>query len=178
VQALPSLHVATVLVWTHEPAVQPSVVHWLASSHGLAVPAHWPAVQRSSIEQAFASSQAVPSGRGGHTPVAGLQVPATWHWLEALQTTGLPPTHVPVWHWSVRVQALASLQAVPFVATVQAAVQQLPPSHGSLPCRSRCRRRTPRYRPRLRAGSAGSTIRDRRDRTQRSRSGSRSCSRR
>jgi hypothetical protein len=30
-----------------------------------------------------------------HTPVAGLHVPATWHWSCALHVTGLPPEHVP-----------------------------------------------------------------------------------
>ena len=33
-------------------------------------------------------------------PVAGLQVPATWHWSVAVQTTGLPPAQVPAWQVS------------------------------------------------------------------------------
>jgi hypothetical protein len=48
-----------------------------------------------------------------HVPVAGLQVPATWQASAALQVTGLPPVQVPLRHWSVRVQALLSLQVVP-----------------------------------------------------------------
>jgi hypothetical protein len=33
-----------------------------------------------------------------------------------VQTTGFEPTHTPDWHVSVCVQALPSLQVVPFVA--------------------------------------------------------------
>src|SRR3989441_7020734 len=62
------------------------------------------------------SLQLVPSGAFGfeHVPVAVLQVPATWHWSSAVQTTGLEPAQVPFWQVSVWVQALPSLQAVPF----------------------------------------------------------------
>src|SRR5436309_3528976 len=61
--------------------------------------------------------QAVPLLAFGleHWPVAVLQVPATWHWSEAVQTTGLPPVQSPLWQVSVCVQALPSLQAVPLV---------------------------------------------------------------
>jgi hypothetical protein len=47
--------------------------------------------------QALVSLQAVPSDWGGfeQRPVPGLHVPATWHWSLAVQTTGLPPVHVP-----------------------------------------------------------------------------------
>ena len=47
-------------------------------------------------------------------PVAGLHVPASWHWSLAVQTTGFEPVHVPLWQVSVCVQALPSLQVVPF----------------------------------------------------------------
>ena len=47
-------------------------------------------------------------------PVAVLQVPATWHWSEAAQTTGLAPVQVPAWQVSTVVQALPSVHAVPF----------------------------------------------------------------
>ena len=68
--------------------------------------------------QAFESLQAVPFGTLGfeHRPVTVLQVPAMWHWSEAVQTTGFAPTHVPFWQESVWVQALESLQEVPFGA--------------------------------------------------------------
>src|SRR5262245_16164280 len=49
-------------------------------------------------------------------PVCGSQVPATWHWSDAVQTTGAPPTQLPAWQLSPWVQALPSVQAVPFVA--------------------------------------------------------------
>jgi len=58
----------------------------------------------------------MPSGLAGleHAPVLGLQVPAAWHWSEALQVTGFEPTQLPAWQVSVCVQALPSLQAEPF----------------------------------------------------------------
>ena len=66
--------------------------------------------------QALASLQVVPSGLFGfeHVPLAGLQVPTSWHASLAVQTTGLEPVHVPDWQVSVRVHALPSLQLVPF----------------------------------------------------------------
>jgi hypothetical protein len=62
------------------------------------------------------SLQLVPSAFAGfeQVPVAVSQVPATWHWSEAVHTTGFPPTHVPAWLVSVCVQALPSLHAAPF----------------------------------------------------------------
>jgi len=41
---------------------------------------------------------------------------------EAVHVTGFEPVHVPLWHVSVCVQALPSLQAVPFVLFVHAVV--------------------------------------------------------
>jgi hypothetical protein len=60
----------------------------------------------------------VPFGRFGfeHIPFAGLQMPASWHWSAAMQTTGFAPVHVPAWQVSVCVHAFASLHAVPFGA--------------------------------------------------------------
>src|SRR5436190_941153 len=74
-----------------------------------------PAWHVSVCVQAFPSLQALPSALFGfeHTPVAGLQVPAVWHWSTAAQVTGLAPVHVPAWHVSVWVQAFPSLQALP-----------------------------------------------------------------
>ena len=63
------------------------------------------------------SLHAVPSGAVGfEQPVAGLHVPATWHWSLAVHTTGFVPVHTPVWHVSVWVHRLPSLHAVPFGA--------------------------------------------------------------
>src|SRR2546430_4033415 len=74
-----------------------------------------PAVQWSAAVQALPSSHAVPSGLAGfeHTPVDGLQVPASWHWSGAGHTTLFPPVQVPPWHVSVCVHAFPSLHAVP-----------------------------------------------------------------
>jgi hypothetical protein len=46
-------------------------------------------------------------------PVAGLQLPASWHWSPGAQTTGFAPVHVPAWHASLWVHASASLHAEP-----------------------------------------------------------------
>jgi len=49
-----------------------------------------------------------------HTPVDGLQVPASWHWSGAGHTTLFPPVQVPPWQVSVWVHAFPSSQALPF----------------------------------------------------------------
>src|SRR5438034_1006934 len=66
--------------------------------------------------QASPAVQALPFGLAGveQTPFAGLQVPASWHWSRAGQTTGFEPVQVPAWQVSVWVQALPSVQALPF----------------------------------------------------------------
>ena len=68
---------------------------------------------------------AVPFAAAGfeHAPEAGSQVPAAWHWSLAVHATGLAPVHAPFWQLSVWVQALPSLQVVPFVAV---GFEQLP----------------------------------------------------
>jgi len=48
------------------------------------------------------------------TPVLLLHVPALWHWSDAVHVTGLAPVHTPDWQVSLWVQALPSLQLVPF----------------------------------------------------------------
>ena len=75
-----------------------------------------PPVQVSVCVHASASSQAVPSGRVGweQTPVCESHVPAAWHWSCAVQMTGFAPMQNPFWQVSVCVQALPSLQVVPF----------------------------------------------------------------
>ncbi len=72
----------------------------------------------SPLVQASPSLQAAPFVLAGveQVPVAGSQVPATWHWSEAVQTTGLLPVQTPLWQVSVCVQALPSLHAVPLLA--------------------------------------------------------------
>jgi hypothetical protein len=75
-------------------------------------------MQVSLCVQALPSLQVVPFVATGfeHTPFAGLHVPAVWHWSEAAHVTGFPPEHAPPWQVSLCVQALPSLQVVPFVA--------------------------------------------------------------
>jgi hypothetical protein len=84
----------------------------------LPLPAQTPAWQVSLVVQALPSLHVFPFAAVGfeQTPVPELQVPATWHWSLAAQTTGLPPVQLPAWHVSVRVQALPSVQAVPLGA--------------------------------------------------------------
>ena len=81
------------------------------------VPEHAPAVQTSLVEQALPSLQTVPLGATGfeHVPVAGLQVPAVWHWSWAVHVIGVPP-HVPLVHRSLLVHSLPSLHDVPLGA--------------------------------------------------------------
>src|SRR5438552_3558169 len=121
VQALPSSHGAP-LCWAgllQAPVVGsqvPAVWHWSAAVHttGFA-PTQAPAWQVSVCVQALASLQLVPLGLAGllQAPDAGSQVPAVWHWLAAVHTTGFAPTQAPAWQVSVCVHALASLQLVP-----------------------------------------------------------------
>jgi hypothetical protein len=82
-------------------------------------PVHTPLWHVSVWVHAFPSLQVVPLVATGfeHAPVDGLHVPEMWHWSLAVQTTELPPMHVPFWQVSVWVHALPSLHVVPFVAT-------------------------------------------------------------
>jgi len=120
VQGLPSLQ-ALPLVFTgfeHVPVVGlqvPAVWHWSEAVQTTALPVHTPLWQVSVCVQALPSLQALPLVFGGleHVPVVGEQVPATWHWSEAVQATGLLPAQTPLWQVSVCVQALPSLQVLP-----------------------------------------------------------------
>src|SRR5205823_6304074 len=122
VQALPSLHAVPLLAFglEHRPVAVsqvPATWHWSeeVKTTGLE-PVQVPFWQVSVCVQALPSLHAVPLLAFGleHWPVAVLQVPATWHSSTALQTTGLEPVQVPFWQVSVWVQALPSVQAVPF----------------------------------------------------------------
>jgi hypothetical protein len=88
-----------------------------AQATGL-VPEHAPAWQMSVCVHALPSLQAVPLVAAGfeQAPVAESQVPATWHWSVAAHATGFDPRHAPLWHESVCVHALPSLQLVPLGA--------------------------------------------------------------
>ena len=123
VHALPSLHPVPLpalgLLQTPVPVLQtPAVWHWSEALHvtGLA-PVQTPVWQVSLCVQALASLHPVPLLAFGllHTPVPVLQIPAVWHWSEALHVTGLAPVHTPVWQVSLCVHALPSLQPVPLL---------------------------------------------------------------
>jgi hypothetical protein len=84
-------------------------------------PAHTPAVHLSLAVLGLPSLQAVPFVAAGllHVPDEWLQVPATWHWSEAVQVTFAQrstPAHTPAVHRSLTVFALPSLQLVPSLA--------------------------------------------------------------
>src|SRR5206468_57888 len=103
----------------HVPVVglhAPATWHWSAAEHwtGL-LPVQVPLWHVSVCVQALGSLHAVPSLAFGleHVPVVGLHVPATWHWSAAEHWTGLLPVQVPLWHVSVRVQALSSFHPFP-----------------------------------------------------------------
>jgi len=96
-------------------------------------PRHTPAWQVSAVVHALPSLQAVPLATGGfeQAPVSGLQVPAVWHWSGAGQTTAVP-WQPPPWQLSAVVQALPSLQAVPFGA---GGFEQAPVAGSQVPAR-------------------------------------------
>src|SRR5262252_8504015 len=87
------------------------------TADGCVDPEQVPASHVSPGVQALPSLQLVPSVAGGfvHSPLVGSQVPATWHWSDAVQTTGVP-VQVPPWQLSPVVQVFPSLQVVPFGA--------------------------------------------------------------
>jgi hypothetical protein len=105
----------------HVPATGSQVPAWWQASDAVqttgAEPTHAPAWQASVWVHAFPSLQAVPFDAAGleQVPVAESQVPTVWHWSLAAQVTGLPPTHEPLWHVSLSVQAFPSLQPAPLV---------------------------------------------------------------
>jgi len=111
--------------------LQVSVVQALPSSQLVAVPpVQVPFWHVSVVVQALPSLQEVPLPTGGwleHAPLAGLHVPAAWHWSMGGQVTGAPLVQTPFWHVSGAVQRLPSVQAVPLGAVPFAGqVSELP----------------------------------------------------
>src|SRR5207247_10825565 len=105
----------------------PAVWHWSEAGHPTGfVPTQAPAAQVSVCVHALPSVQGVPSTFVGllQVPVAGSQVPAVWHWSEAVHPTGFVPTQTPAAQISVCVHALPSVQGVPsaWAGLVQATV--------------------------------------------------------
>jgi hypothetical protein len=142
VHALPSSHAApfgfgiaaeqTPDCGLHVPAVKQGIPG-AGQTTGLA-PTQAPDAHVSVWVQALPSLHIVPSGFDGYaqTPVCGLHVPAVWHAPGAAQTTGLAPTQTPLWHTSLCVHALPSLQLVP-LSSVQtpSAVEPAATEHAS-----------------------------------------------
>src|SRR5262245_44811393 len=126
--------------WQPEPGLQESSVQASWSSQSACGPAwHAPAEHVSFVVQALPSLHEVPAAPFGfeRVPLAGWQVPATWHGSLAVQTTGFAPVQTPDAQVSVRVQALPSLHDVPSGALgfeqVPLAGLQVPATwHGSL----------------------------------------------
>jgi hypothetical protein len=122
VQALLSEHVDVLLTLAGHPvdgSHTPSSVHGLLSSQITRLdPTHTPPEHVSVCVQRFPSLQVEPLALFGfeQTPVPVLQVPTSWHWSLAVQTTGFDPVQIPDWHVSVWVQALPSVHAVPLAA--------------------------------------------------------------
>jgi hypothetical protein len=82
--------------------------------------------------QAFPSAHAEPLALSGfeQIPVAGAQIPTSWHWSLAVQVTGFAPTHNPAWQVSVCVHAVPSAQVVPLAL---AGFEQIPVAGAHVP---------------------------------------------
>src|SRR5437879_3587963 len=111
----------------------PATWHWSRAVQTTGVvPTQAPAWQVSLWVQALPSLEEVPCALvgGEQVPLAGSQVPATWHWSRAVQTTGVVPTQAPAWQVSLWVQALPSLQVVP---SALFGVEQVPLAGSQVP---------------------------------------------
>src|SRR5438093_607598 len=94
----------------------PAPCHWSSAVHATGAPGtQVPAWHASLTVQASSSLHALPLALAGleHAPVAGLHVPASWHWSCATHGTGFPAAQCPASHMSPTVHASASSQAVP-----------------------------------------------------------------
>jgi hypothetical protein len=123
VHGFPSLQVvpSATVGFEHVPVLGlhvPAPWHWSDAAHVRAVPAQAPLVHTSPVVHALPSLHVVPFAAVGfeHAPVLGLQVPATWHWSEAVQVTGLDPVHVPAWQAYAWKHAFGPVQAAPLLA--------------------------------------------------------------
>jgi hypothetical protein len=78
----------------------PTAWHWSLALHTTASPpVQAPPWHESVCVQALPSLQLLPLLLAGllQIPVAGLQLPASWHWSLAVHTTGLVPSQAPAW---------------------------------------------------------------------------------
>src|SRR5437899_892902 len=121
VQASPSAQAAPSVLFGLEQvplagSQTPASWHWSSTvqTTGFA-PVQTPDWHESLCVQASPSEQALPFALSGleQVPLAGSQMPASWHWSSAVQTTGAVPTQAPLWQVSLCVQASPSVQATP-----------------------------------------------------------------
>jgi len=121
---------------------RPASWHWSEALHttGLA-PVQAPARQVSVWVQALPSSQVLPFAFSGleQVPVAGLHVPASWHWSSAVQVTGFAPVQTPAWQVSARGAGIAVVAGRPVRQVCCAG--SLRPGRSCPPCRRSRRRR-------------------------------------
>ena len=91
-----------------------------------------PFQQLSCSVQALPSSHVDPSCLTGfvQVPVFGSQTPASWHWSDAVQVTGVP-AHCPAWQTSPWVHLSPSLHVVPSAVSRSAGQVSADPSHRS-----------------------------------------------
>jgi hypothetical protein len=113
---------------------QVSVVHTLASLQLSARPATQKDPRQVSLPlHTLPSGHGVPPGTVTKAqPLAGLQ-PSVVQALPSLQTSGVPPLHVPLWQLSAPLQALPSRQGVPLARGAFAQPKtalQVSPVHG------------------------------------------------
>jgi hypothetical protein len=143
VHALPSVHTVPFALagFEHCPVPGshvPAAWHGSDAVHVTAAPlAQTPPWHVSPVVHALPSVHTVPFGMAGpaHTPVARSHACAPRHCVAPGHVTRLLPVHAPAWQVSVCVQALLSLQAVPFVTgvcTQPVAGLQLSAVHGLL----------------------------------------------
>ena len=134
VQPLPSVQVApsVLLGFEQRPDVVsqvPTLWHWSSAVQvtvlaGVQVPV-W---QVSPVVQALPSVHVVPLAFDGfeQVPLKVSQMPASWHWSEAVQTTAVPVQAPPAVHASAEVQRLLSLQEAPTVRLPQVPLADAP----------------------------------------------------
>src|SRR6266403_992324 len=123
VHLLPSSHVAPLAFGGLEQvpvaaSQVPTSWHWSSAVHVVPAPlVHVPLRHVSPVVQGLPSSHDVPSAFVGfeQAPVAGLHVPASWHWSCALHVADVPDVQAPAWHVSPTVHRLPSSHAAPLV---------------------------------------------------------------
>jgi hypothetical protein len=107
--------------FVHFPAESQAPSSWQSSAAGqLTVPTHRPAWQLS-VVHALPSLQVAPSFFTGfvQAPVAGSQVPLSWHWSLAAHIFVVPPAHMPLMQASPVVHGFPSLHVLPSAGTWQ-----------------------------------------------------------